>query len=91
MEAGERFGAGGAAHIRVNFATSEEILGMFQQFNTEEGITIILVTHDAEVASHAQRVIRIRDGLIEHGVVDAATHEPLRQEAALATMAERTR
>jgi ABC-type lipoprotein export system ATPase subunit len=45
--------------------TSEEILQMFQQLNEEEGITIILVTHDAGVAGHAKRVIRIRDGLIE--------------------------
>jgi ABC-type lipoprotein export system ATPase subunit len=47
--------------------TSVEILRMFQQLNVEEGITIILVTHDAEVANHAKRIIRIRDGLIEAG------------------------
>jgi ABC-type lipoprotein export system ATPase subunit len=45
--------------------TSEEILHMFQQLNAEEGITIILVTHDAGVAGHARRTIRIRDGIIE--------------------------
>jgi ABC-type lipoprotein export system ATPase subunit len=45
--------------------TSEEILRLFQQLNAEEGITIILVTHDANVAGHARRVVRIKDGLIE--------------------------
>jgi ABC-type lipoprotein export system ATPase subunit len=45
--------------------TSEEILGMFQQLNKEEGITIILVTHEPDVAGHARRTIRIRDGLME--------------------------
>ena len=47
--------------------TSEEILRMFQQLNSAEGITIILVTHDPGVAQHAQRIIRIKDGLIESG------------------------
>jgi ABC-type lipoprotein export system ATPase subunit len=45
--------------------TTEEILHLFQQLNEEEGITIIIVTHDAEVAGHAKRVVRMRDGLIE--------------------------
>ncbi len=48
--------------------TSAEILGLFQKLNEEEGITILLVTHDAEVAGHARRVIRIRDGQIDPGV-----------------------
>jgi ABC-type lipoprotein export system ATPase subunit len=47
--------------------TSEEILRLFQHLNAEEGVTIILVTHDADVAGHARRTIRIRDGLIEAG------------------------
>ena len=47
--------------------TSEEILRMFQDLNRDEGLTIILVTHDPEVARHAQRIIRIKDGLIEDG------------------------
>jgi ABC-type lipoprotein export system ATPase subunit len=45
--------------------TSEEILRMFQNLNQEEGLTIILVTHDSEVAHHAQRIVRIKDGLID--------------------------
>jgi ABC-type lipoprotein export system ATPase subunit len=47
--------------------TSEEILQMFQQLNSAEGITLILVTHDPNVAQHAERIIRIKDGLIEEG------------------------
>jgi ABC-type lipoprotein export system ATPase subunit len=48
--------------------TSVEILRMFQELNRQEGITIILVTHDGGVASYARRSIHIRDGMIEEGV-----------------------
>jgi ABC-type lipoprotein export system ATPase subunit len=47
--------------------TSMEILQMFRQLNEEQGITIILVTHDPEVAATARRSIHIRDGLMETG------------------------
>jgi len=45
--------------------TSTEILGMFQQLNCTDGITVILVTHDQGVAQWAQRTVRIKDGLLE--------------------------
>jgi ABC-type lipoprotein export system ATPase subunit len=45
--------------------TSAELLQMFQQLNRSENLTIILVTHDPGVAQHAQRIIYIKDGLIE--------------------------
>jgi ABC-type lipoprotein export system ATPase subunit len=51
--------------------TSEEILAMFQRLNAEQGITIVLVTHDAGVAAHAKRIIRLRDGLIEDDALTA--------------------
>jgi len=67
--------------------TSEEVLRMFQELNEDEGITLILVTHDANVAQHAKRTIRIRDGLIESGAYGvepvAAAWEP---ELATATL-----
>ena len=50
--------------------TGTEILTEFQQLSREEGITIVLVTHDAGVASYAQRTIRISDGLIATGIYD---------------------
>ncbi len=53
--------------------TSEEVLQMFERLNSEDGITIIMVTHDPKVAGHARRVIRIDDGLIQG---DAPTAEP---------------
>jgi ABC-type lipoprotein export system ATPase subunit len=52
--------------------TSVEVLNMFQTLNRESGITVVLVTHDAGVARHAQRVIRIQDGAI----IDDAPAQP---------------
>ena len=44
--------------------TGEIVLGTFQKLNEEFGRTIILITHEGEVAEHADRIIHIRDGLI---------------------------
>lgn len=44
--------------------TSLEIMGFFAGLNREDGITLILVTHEADIASYAQRVIRLRDGRV---------------------------
>jgi len=44
--------------------TSEEVLHLFTQLNEEQGITVILVTHDINIAHHAKRIIRIHDGEI---------------------------
>jgi putative ABC transport system ATP-binding protein len=41
-----------------------EIIGIFKRLNREQGMTVILVTHDPSIAAQAQRVIRIRDGLV---------------------------
>ncbi len=48
----------------LDSVTSEEILNMFRQLNKEEGITVLLVTHDPGIAHHADRTIHIRDGII---------------------------
>jgi putative ABC transport system ATP-binding protein len=48
----------------LDSATSEEILAEFQRLHQELGQTIVMVTHEPEVAEHAQRIIVIRDGLV---------------------------
>ena len=45
--------------------TGEEIMRLFQELN-DQGRTIIVVTHDAEVATHCSRQIHIRDGQMKH-------------------------
>ena len=44
--------------------TGEIVLGTFQRLNEEEGRTIILITHEHDVAEHANRIIFIKDGMI---------------------------
>ena len=45
--------------------TGAEIIELFKTLNREKGITIVFVTHDPEVASHGQRIIHFKDGLVE--------------------------
>ncbi len=53
--------------------TGEEILNLFEQLS-RKGNTIIVVTHEEEVARHARRIIRLRDGLI---AADEVNGQPL--------------
>lgn len=44
--------------------TGEIVLGTFQKLNREHGRTIVLITHEHDVAEHAERIITLRDGVI---------------------------
>ncbi|MGZ8426195.1 MAG: ABC transporter ATP-binding protein [Candidatus Binatia bacterium] len=46
----------------LDSVTSSEIMGLFQHLNSDQGITIVLVTHEADIAEHAKRQIIFRDG-----------------------------
>lgn len=45
--------------------TSVEIMGIFQKLN-RQGITVVMVTHEADIASYARRNVVMRDGLVQH-------------------------
>lgn len=47
--------------------TSQEIMAIFKKLN-EEGMTIVLVTHEPDIAAYTQRTIKLRDGQIEESV-----------------------
>jgi ABC-type lipoprotein export system ATPase subunit len=44
--------------------TSSEVIALFRQLNSEQGITVVLVTHDQDVAQNAHRTIVLRDGQV---------------------------
>lgn len=46
--------------------TSCEIMALFQQLNLEQNITIVLVTHEDDIAAYANRLIRFKDGRVIH-------------------------
>ena len=53
---------------------SEEIMGLFSAIQ-EGGNTVVLVTHEEEIAAHARRIIRLRDGEVESDHLHARKHE----------------
>ncbi len=64
--------------------TSVEIMAIFQRLNRENGITVILVTHEADVAAYTSRMIHFRDGRI---VKDERVVTPKDAERELAALA----
>jgi putative ABC transport system ATP-binding protein len=48
----------------LDTTTGEEIMQIFERLNREQGLTVILVTHEPDIAAHARRVFHVRDGLI---------------------------
>jgi putative ABC transport system ATP-binding protein len=45
--------------------TSIEVMGLFQRLNAERGVSIVLVTHERDIAEYGQRIVAFRDGRVE--------------------------
>ena len=57
----------------LDSVSSLEIMAIFQRLNREQGITVIFVTHEPDIAAYTRRVLRMRDGLL----VSDEVNEPL--------------
>ena len=56
--------------------TTHEIMELLRLLNSEHRISIIMVTHEDEVASYAKRIVRMRDGLIESDLFNPDSRHP---------------
>jgi len=65
--------------------TSDDIMRSFQQLNRERGITVVLVTHEADVAAYSRRLVRLKDGRV---IFDGPAREGLQQFAGGHAMAQ---
>ncbi|HVT46050.1 MAG TPA: ABC transporter ATP-binding protein [Thermoanaerobaculia bacterium] len=65
--------------------TSEEIMAVFQALN-DEGKTVIVITHEADISAHAKRIVQMRDGKIveDHVIAQARLGDPARAREAQA-------
>ncbi len=58
----------------LDTASSEDVMALFRRLNAERGMTVMLVTHEPDVAAHARRLVTFRDGNI-------VSDEPVREKA----------
>jgi putative ABC transport system ATP-binding protein len=63
--------------------TSIEVMGIFQRLNIERGITIILITHEMDIAEYGTRLVRFRDGRIQIDQKIAHRRDAAKELAAL--------
>src|SRR4029079_11090878 len=65
--------------------TSIEVMGLFQRLNTERGITVLLITHEADIAEYGTRIVTFRDG---HVVADRPNSRRRNAQDELAALPE---
>ncbi len=54
----------------LDSARSREIMDLIRRFNREQGLTVVIVTHEVEIAAYAERTLRFRDGLVDGEAAD---------------------
>ncbi|WP_016957333.1 MacB family efflux pump subunit [Catenovulum agarivorans] len=63
----------------LDSASGEQLLELLKQLN-QEGVTVILITHDPEVAEHADRLIQVKDGVILDDSAEQKREQPTTQQ-----------
>jgi predicted ABC-type transport system involved in lysophospholipase L1 biosynthesis ATPase subunit len=61
----------------VDTQTSQELLALMRRLNRDEGVTFVIVTHDLELASKADRMIRLKDGNVVSDEILEHDREPV--------------
>jgi putative ABC transport system ATP-binding protein len=49
----------------LDTVNGDEVMAILERLNKERGVAVVLVTHEADIAARAKRIIRVRDGLLE--------------------------
>jgi len=65
----------------LDTAASDEIMGIFQNLNDERGITVVLVTHEPDIAKFTKRIVRFRDGrlILDEPVADRRQYAQIKR------------
>jgi putative ABC transport system ATP-binding protein len=63
--------------------TSIEVMGIFQKLNVERGITVLLITHEMDIAEYGTRLVRFRDGRIQIDQAITNRRDAVKELAAL--------
>ena len=70
--------------VNLDSKTSREVIELFRELNEEQQITVILVTHDQNIARNAKRTLVMRDGEVVEDTTDfERAVEVLNQEASI--------
>ena len=65
----------------LDTARSIEIMDLIARLNGEEGLTVIMVTHEPDMAEYAKRIVNFKDGLIEHDGLNGTVRKPQAETA----------
>ena len=72
----------------LNTKTSIEVMGIFQRLNLERGITVVLITHEVDIAEYGSRIVTFRDGQVVADKAIACRRNAEEELAALPPAAE---